>query len=49
MNKDTIVANATPLIPSAISIVRISGDKALEIGKKYSLCQKNNSKKSLFW
>ena len=34
MNKDTIVANATPLIPSAISIIRISGDKALEIGKK---------------
>ncbi len=34
MNNDTIVANATPLIPSAISIVRISGDKALEIGKK---------------
>ncbi len=34
MINDTIVANATPLIPSAISIVRISGDKALEIGKK---------------
>ncbi|WP_457621040.1 tRNA uridine-5-carboxymethylaminomethyl(34) synthesis GTPase MnmE [Persephonella sp.] len=34
MIKDTIVANATPLIPSAVSIIRISGDKALEIGRK---------------
>lgn len=34
MINDTIVANATPLIPSAIAIVRISGDKALEIGRK---------------
>ncbi len=32
--KDTIVANATPLIPSAVGIVRISGEKALLIGKK---------------
>jgi tRNA modification GTPase len=34
MIKDTIIANATPLIPSAVSIIRISGDKALYIGKK---------------
>ena len=34
MIKDTIVANATPLIPSAVSIIRISGDRALEIGRK---------------
>jgi len=34
MIKDTIIANATPLIPSAVSIIRISGDKALDIGKK---------------
>jgi len=34
MIKDTIVANATPLIPSGVSIIRISGEKALEIGKK---------------
>ncbi len=33
-SKDTIVANITPLIPSAVGIIRISGDKALEIGKK---------------
>jgi tRNA modification GTPase len=32
--KDTIVANITPLIPSAVGIIRISGDKALEVGKK---------------
>ncbi len=32
--EDTIVANATPLIPSAVSIVRISGKNALNIGKK---------------
>jgi tRNA modification GTPase len=49
MNKDTIVANATPLIPSAISIVRISGDKALEIGKKiFSLPEKITPRKVYF-
>ncbi|MCX7761144.1 MAG: tRNA uridine-5-carboxymethylaminomethyl(34) synthesis GTPase MnmE [Hydrogenothermaceae bacterium] len=32
--RDTIVANATPLIPSGVAVIRISGDKALEIGKK---------------
>ncbi len=36
MEKDTIVANATPLMPSAVSIIRISGEKAFEIGKKLS-------------
>jgi tRNA modification GTPase len=49
MNKDTIVANATPLIPSAISIVRISGDKALEIGKKiFSLQERITPRKVYF-
>jgi len=49
MNKDTIVANATPLIPSAISIVRISGDRALEIGKKiFSLPEKITPRKVYF-
>lgn len=49
MNKDTIVANATPLIPSAISIVRISGDKALEIGRKiFSLPEKITPRKAYF-
>ncbi len=33
-SEDTIVANATPLIPSAVSIVRISGNNALDIGRK---------------
>lgn len=32
--EDTIVANATPLVPSGVAIVRLSGKKALEIGKK---------------
>ncbi|MEJ5172538.1 MAG: tRNA uridine-5-carboxymethylaminomethyl(34) synthesis GTPase MnmE [Hydrogenothermaceae bacterium] len=32
--RDTIVANATPLIPSGVAVIRISGEKALEIGKK---------------
>ena len=31
--EDTIVANATPLVPSGVAIVRLSGKKALEIGK----------------
>ncbi|RUM57905.1 MAG: tRNA uridine-5-carboxymethylaminomethyl(34) synthesis GTPase MnmE [Persephonella sp.] len=39
--RDTIVANATPLIPSAVGIVRISGDKALDIGKKIFTFPKN--------
>ncbi len=33
MNKDTIVANATPLMPSAVSIIRLSGKDALNIAK----------------
>ncbi|RMD47669.1 MAG: tRNA uridine-5-carboxymethylaminomethyl(34) synthesis GTPase MnmE, partial [Aquificota bacterium] len=33
MEKDTIVANATPLTASAVSIIRISGKDALNIGK----------------
>jgi tRNA modification GTPase len=33
MTKDTIVANATPLMPSAVSIIRISGKDALKIGQ----------------
>ena len=40
-NRDTIVANATPLIPSAVGIVRISGDDALKIGKKIFTLPKN--------
>ncbi len=49
MDKDTIVANATPLIPSAVGIVRISGDKALDIGKKlFSLPEKVEERKVYF-
>ena len=49
MDKDTIVANATPLIPSAVGIVRISGDKSLEIGKKlFSLPEKIQERKVYF-
>ncbi|RUM47464.1 MAG: tRNA uridine-5-carboxymethylaminomethyl(34) synthesis GTPase MnmE [Hydrogenothermus sp.] len=33
LKEDTIVANATPLVPSGVAIVRLSGKKALEIGK----------------
>lgn len=33
MIRDTIVAPATPLVPSGVAVVRISGEKALEIGK----------------
>ena len=49
MDKDTIVANATPLIPSAVGIVRISGDKSLDIGKKlFSLPEKVEERKVYF-
>ncbi|SNZ06663.1 tRNA modification GTPase [Persephonella hydrogeniphila] len=47
--KDTIVANATPLIPSAVGIVRISGEEALSIGKKlFSLPEKITERKAYF-
>jgi len=49
MNKDTIVANATPLIPSAISIVRISGDKALEIGRKIFSLPENITPRKVYF
>jgi tRNA modification GTPase len=39
--RDTIVANVTPLIPSAVGIIRISGDKALDIAKKIFELPKN--------
>ncbi len=49
MDKDTIVANATPLIPSAVGIVRISGDKSLEIGKKiFSLPKQIEERKAYY-
>ncbi|RMA93046.1 tRNA uridine-5-carboxymethylaminomethyl(34) synthesis GTPase MnmE [Hydrogenothermus marinus] len=41
MEKDTIVANATPLVASAVSIIRISGKDALKIGKSI-FSRKNN-------
>ncbi|HEV09388.1 MAG TPA: tRNA uridine-5-carboxymethylaminomethyl(34) synthesis GTPase MnmE, partial [Sulfurihydrogenibium azorense] len=34
MKRDTIVANATPLIPSAVAIIRISGEDSLKIAKE---------------
>jgi tRNA modification GTPase len=47
--KDTIVASATPLIPSAVGIIRISGEKALLIGKKlFSLPEKITERKAYF-
>jgi len=48
-NKDTIVANVTPLIPSAVGIIRISGDEALKIGKKlFSLPEKVQPRKAYY-
>jgi tRNA modification GTPase len=41
IKEDTIVANATPLIPSGVAIVRLSGKKALEIGKTIFKTDKN--------
>jgi len=47
--RDTIIANITPLIPSAVGIIRISGDKALEIGKKlFSLPKEIEPRKAYF-
>ncbi|NPA54472.1 MAG: tRNA uridine-5-carboxymethylaminomethyl(34) synthesis GTPase MnmE, partial [Aquificae bacterium] len=49
MDKDTIVANATPLIPSAVGIIRISGDKSLDIGRKiFSLPEKIEERKAYY-
>ncbi len=49
MEKDTIVANATPLMPSAVSVIRISGDKAFEIGKKLSNKQSNVKERTAYF
>ncbi|NPA13475.1 MAG: tRNA uridine-5-carboxymethylaminomethyl(34) synthesis GTPase MnmE [Aquificae bacterium] len=47
--KDTIVANATPLIPSAVGIVRISGGEALNIGRKlFTLPEDIQERKAYF-
>ncbi len=49
MDKDTIVANATPLIPSAVGIIRISGEKSLDIGRKlFSLPEKVEERKAYY-
>ena len=49
MKKDTIVANATPLIPSAVGIVRISGEDALKIGKQiFTLPKEIQERKAYF-
>ncbi|WP_457639509.1 tRNA uridine-5-carboxymethylaminomethyl(34) synthesis GTPase MnmE [Persephonella sp.] len=47
--KDTIVASATPLIPSAVGIIRISGDKALEIGKRLFTLPGNISERKAYF
>ncbi len=49
MEKDTIVANATPLMPSAVSIIRISGEKAFEIGKKLSNKQSDLKERTAYF
>ncbi|NPA58612.1 MAG: tRNA uridine-5-carboxymethylaminomethyl(34) synthesis GTPase MnmE [Aquificae bacterium] len=47
--KDTIVASATPLIPSAVGIIRLSGEDALQIGKRlFSLPEKVEERKAYF-
>ncbi|NPA17342.1 MAG: tRNA uridine-5-carboxymethylaminomethyl(34) synthesis GTPase MnmE, partial [Aquificae bacterium] len=47
--KDTIVANATPLIPSAVGIIRISGGEALNIGRKlFTLPENIQERKAYF-
>ena len=49
MEKDTIVANATPLMPSAVSIIRISGNKAFEIGKKLTNKKENIKERTAYF
>ncbi|WP_293448507.1 tRNA uridine-5-carboxymethylaminomethyl(34) synthesis GTPase MnmE [Persephonella sp.] len=49
VEKDTIVANATPLIPSAVGIVRISGEKALSIGKKLFSLPENLEERKVYF
>ena len=44
MNK-TIACISTPLGTGAISIIRVSGEKCLEIAKKVFFCKKINKKK----
>ncbi|WP_297889879.1 tRNA uridine-5-carboxymethylaminomethyl(34) synthesis GTPase MnmE [Sulfurihydrogenibium sp.] len=49
MKKDTIVANATPLIPSAVGIVRISGDDSLKIAREiFTLPKEIKERKAYF-
>ncbi|WP_029523267.1 tRNA uridine-5-carboxymethylaminomethyl(34) synthesis GTPase MnmE [Persephonella sp. KM09-Lau-8] len=47
--KDTIVANATPLIPSAVGIIRISGEKAFDIGKKLFSLKKEPQERKVYF
>lgn len=47
--KDTIVANATPLIPSAVGIIRISGEKAFDIGKRLFPLKKEPQERKVYF
>ncbi len=47
--KDTIVANATPLVPSAVGIIRISGEKAFDIGKKLFPLKKEPQERKVYF
>ncbi len=49
MDKDTIVANATPLIPSAVGIIRISGEKALDIARNIFKLPKNIEERKAYY
>jgi tRNA modification GTPase len=49
MKKDTIVANATPLIPSAVAIVRISGEDSLKIARNIFTLPKEVKERKVYF
>lgn len=49
MIRDTIVAPVTPLIPSGVAIVRISGDRALEIGRRLFKTSKEIQERTVYF
>lgn len=49
MKRDTIIAPATPMVPAGVAVIRISGDDALEIGRKLFRTVKNIQERKVYF
>lgn len=49
MKRETIIAPATPMVPAGVSVIRISGEDALEIGKRIFKTVENIQERKVYF